>query len=347
MRKQLKKYYLFLAALVATCVFIAFFQRTFSINYESHVEDFKKRFIEQEEALDKALYYKGEELDNNDILPQWKRVNQDNSIFLHVYRNDSLIFWNTNKMPIIRFADIHFPGSGVIRLQNGWYYAKIKEVDDYLICASFRIKNAYPYSNDALSDDFSEKLTLPFKANIGLDPEHGYPVFSKDGWFAFSIVPHIYQSADTSGTLLLTILLLGSIILWVFWLSRWAEKFKRMGWLIPVILLALRYASIQWNWFGFMSGTMVYDPSLYGTNMWLPNFFEYLVNIILIIYLMHEIGRRWKRVKKTAIAKSLSIGLFVLTFGLWGFFIYLTKGLVENHSQLRRTAYWPEAGSRP
>lgn len=332
MRKQLKKYYLFLAALVVTCVFVAFYQRTFSIDYESYVEDFKKRFIQQEEALDKALYYKGEELDNSEILPQWKRINSDNSTFLHVYRNDSLIFWNTNKMPIIRFADIHFPSSGVIRLQNGWYYAKIKEVDDYLICASFRIKNAYSYNNDALSDDFSEKLSIPFNANIGLDPDHGYPVFSKDGWFAFSIVPHKYQSADTSESLVLTILLLGCIALWLFWLSRWSGKFKRWSWIVPVILIGLRYASIHWNWFGFMSGTLVYDPSLYGTNMWLPNFFEYLVNIAFIIYLMHEMGSYWKRMKKSRLAKPVSVMLFISTFGLWGFFIYLTKGLVENSS---------------
>ena len=67
----------------------------------------------------------------------------DGTIFIHEYINDSLIFWNTNKMPIPRLATLGFPSSGVVHLKNGWYYSVEKKKGNKTVVASFLIKQKY------------------------------------------------------------------------------------------------------------------------------------------------------------------------------------------------------------
>ena len=70
---------------------------------------------------------------------------------VHIYRNDSLLFWNTNSIPINRFADdLHYPVNGVVKTQNGWYYAVTRKKKGIKICCSFLIKNEYSYQNEDL-----------------------------------------------------------------------------------------------------------------------------------------------------------------------------------------------------
>ena len=215
----LKKYYLVLSAVVCSLMFIAYYQQTYSENYDSSVDNFKSSFLQLENELDNVLRYKGDEVKHDGVRDQWEAIENTSDINLHIYRNDSLIFWNTNQLPIIRFADIHYPSEGILHLQNGWYYAKILEVGEYQICGSFLIKQDYSYNNDDLINDFSPRLSLPFTASVSLDQDAGYPVFSQDGWFVFSILPNPYQSADRLESIALLILLMGAIILWLYWLS--------------------------------------------------------------------------------------------------------------------------------
>ena len=82
--------------------------------------------------MENALRYQQEDIMRQNIGKQWRKLKKDNPINVHVYSNDSLVLWNTNELPIIRFADIHFPSDGLLHLQNGWYYAKTRIVDDYV-----------------------------------------------------------------------------------------------------------------------------------------------------------------------------------------------------------------------
>lgn len=314
-------------------MFVAYYQQTYSENFDSSVASFKSSFLELENELDDILRYKGDEIKHDGVRDQWEAVEKKSDINVHIYRNDSLIFWNTNQLPIIRFADIHYPSEGILHLQNGWYYAKILEVGDYQICGSFLIKQDYSYKNDDLINNFSPRLSLPFTAAVSLDQDADYPVFSKDGWFVFSILPNDYQSADRLESIALLLLLLGAIILWLYWFSVFQIGVKKKWrWLIPVGVIFLRVASLQWSWFGFMHGTIAFDPSLYGTNQWLPNFFEYLVNIAVLIYMMNEIAERLKQLNVSRFHKLISFSLFISSFLLWILFLYLTKGLIENSS---------------
>ena len=83
-----------------------------------------------------------------------KYNNLENTLFIHVYHGDSLVFWNTNKCPVNRFTDLHFPTNGVAQLQNGWYYTQFKKEEDKIFAVTFGIKRVFPITNDQLKDYF-------------------------------------------------------------------------------------------------------------------------------------------------------------------------------------------------
>lgn len=333
MIKFFKKYYLILIAAFSSLIFLVFFFHTFSTQYERDVASFSSRFLAMEERLENILRYRSDELIKSGVEDQWSNVVYPNGINLHVYRNDSLIFWNTNQLPIIRFADIHFPAQGLLHLQNGWYYAKTVEVGDYVLCGSFLIKHDYPYKNDDLINDFAPDIEVPFEAKIGLEQEVGFPVFSKANAFVFSLVPEPIQTADEFESLALLVLLLISIGFWLLWLSNLQDRLpKRIGGLIPVAVVVLRMLSLKGEWFGFLGGIDAFDPSLYGTSQWFPNFFEYLLNGAVIVYLLHDVGRRLGRLNPSKWGRFLILFAFFSSFLVWFLVLYFTKGLIENSS---------------
>lgn len=333
MTRLLKKYYLSILALTSSILFAVLYLQTFSSDYSNDVKKFKKSFVELEAALDNALRYQEEGALRKKLNVQWQKVKKDNAINIHVYRNDSLILWNTNQLPIIRFADIHFPSEGLLHLQNGWYYAKMKEIDDYVVCCSFLIKQDYSYVNKELVNDFSPELRLPFTANISLEQDSGYPVFNSEKEFVFSIHPNEFQASSWTMSIVLMILLLGSIFLWLTWISNITKSIRtRFRWVIPALIVVVRILSLQFSWFGFMYGNIGFDPSLYGTNKWSPNLFEYLLNIALFVYLINHWTSSLKRIKQSSFNRYITGFLFVSSFSLWFLFLYITKGLIEDSS---------------
>ena len=140
-------------------------------------------------------------------------------------------------------------------------------------------------------NDYSTNFHLPFSSIISLDQDLGYPIFSSSDMFVFSISPNQYQEATEIESIVLLFLLYGAIILWLLGLSKWSKTLSnKWSWVIPFSVVLLRVLSLKFSFFGFMHGTSAFDPSLYGTNQWLPNFFEYLVNIAVAIYLLHFIS---------------------------------------------------------
>lgn len=333
MIKYLRKYRILFFAILSTIAFLGYYLQTFSSDHQSSIQRFNHHFVELEDKLDDFIRYRSEELKYKKIETLWKASFSNEDINVHVYRNDSLIFWNTNQLPIIRFANIHFPTEGVFHLQNGWYFSKIKTVDNYLICASFLIKQDYSFKNSELINDFNPNLPLSFNASISLDPENGFPIFDKSEKYVFSILPNSYQNASRTESILLALLLFTSFCLWLSLIAIFQRKMNKIAALsISAVVIILRLASLKYSWFGFMHGTLAFDPSLYGTSKWFPNFFEYLVNISIFIYLQNELSRHLKKLEIKAFNKVIILIFFILSFLLWGLFLYLTKGLIENSS---------------
>lgn len=334
MKEKIKKYHRLGIAVLSTLLFIGYYLQVFSVNYKPSISNFQDKFHAIEEKLDRFIVEKKAKIRQVEKAEDlWSQSNDWSGINLHIYRNDSLIYWNTNQLPILRFAEIHFPSNGVFHLQNGWYYAKMIEVNKQVVCASFLIKKDYSYENKELINDFPDFLSLPFTTYITFEQENGFPIYSKDKEYLFSVHPNEYQSATSDESILLMILLLIAIASWLLMLAQINKSLSiKWNWTIPALLVLLRIVSLKFVWFGFMHDTEAFQPSLYGTDEWFPNFFEYLVNCLIISYVLLFISRKLKELSFSKFNLSFSIILFISSFPFWILLLFLNKGLIENSS---------------
>ena len=331
MLKKFKKYRNLFLAIFSSLMVLLFFYKTTSTEYSSSLSSLTKHFDELEGDLDKTIVYRSDELKHGVISKQWKETGFSDNINVHVYRKDSLIFWNTNQLPIHRFADIHFPSSGLLHLQNGWYFAKKKKVGSYIICASFLVKRDYSYKNSELINHWGSGFPVPFNAEISLDQSIGLPVLSIDNSFVFSVFPKEQQHLSKAESIWLMLLLLVSLLLWFFWLSQIIHKtVPKLSPLTLVMVVVLRVFSLQFEWFAFTKGSIAFEANLYGSNQWFPNLFEYFVNLIIIIFLMHQIIIILRRVPVGILKKYTTILLLFTSFLLWFLYLFLAYGLIEN-----------------
>lgn len=333
MIKNFRKYYLLSAAIVTTIAFVFFYLRVSQVDYEGQTKKFQQRFLKLEEKLSDVLEYKSKEIRKDGVSGQWQLSDEGNPIFLHVYRRDSLIYWSSNQLPIIRFANIQFPTTGIFHMQNGWYYAEVKEAGEYLISASFLVKSEYAYENEQLVNSFSPQFHLKFGADISLDQEKGYTISNKGGDYLFSVVPHDRQETEKSDSLLIFLLLLGSIILWLYYLFSKRKKWSvKAGIVVTLVLIFLRIISLSQEWFDFAGHVEAFDPNLFASNFWFPNFFEFVVNIALLVYIISDLRLYVERMKRSVKMRVPLFIIYVLTFGIFLLLLNLLHNLIEDSS---------------
>lgn len=326
-----KAYIGILSAVVLTISFAFYFLDHHDPNYSGIVQDFNKQFISLEKKLDDALRYVSEDLKVNSMNDEWNNLEKVNPINIHIYRNDSLKFWNTNQLPIIRFAEIHFPSEGITHLQNGWYYSKIKELDGYIICGSFLIKHDFAIENRDLINGFNPALNVPFDAKITIGEEDGEKVFTAKGEYLFSLVPNEEQEISQWDSVLSMLLILAAIIAWLYVAKTLQVKFKNQWkWTVPVAIIILRCSALYWNWFAFMEEHPSFNPVLYGSNFVFPSFFDYLLNIIVVVYLLFQLRSALKAFNRKKIGVYFGVLLLVISFVFWTGILHLAHGLVEN-----------------
>ena len=333
-KSLLKKYYILIAAVVCSITFgIYFFTVHSHGNSEKAVQSFEQSFHTKQDLLDSELDFFKKSIEYKSIDDVWQQLEGSTSMNFHVYRNDSLIYWNTNQLPILRFAEIHFPSNGILHLQNGWYCAKTMEVGDYVVCGSFLIKQDYSYENRELINAFSADLELPFLASLSAEEEQGSQIKMNDGSFAFSIIPDEVQTITRWESVVLFILLMGAIALWIFLLTKVTKQLPiKIRFVVPLGVIAIRYLSIKMGWFDFMEGTEVHEPSLYGTDDWFPNLVEYGINVSVFIYIMYELRQLLRLLKKGTSAKLIAAGFFIGSVAWWELLVHILHGLIEDSS---------------
>lgn len=320
---------IWIAFLLCLAGFIGYYQYVFSTNYYPELSRIERNFSSMEQQLDHYLSDISRKLGTSDQLPE---VTKGSPFYIHIYRNDTLVYWNTNKLPVSKFADLHFPTSGITKAQNGWYYAKTVEQNDLTISGSFLIKREYPYQNKHLKNDFSKPFRSNFQSYISLDEASGFPIYSKNKHYLFSIYVNDYQPASETESLVLMGLLLATLFLFLWQISMLIQKSSgKWIWLFPFSIIVLRYFSLQFSWFAFMQHTELFQASLYGTSSVFPNFFEYILNICLLLILSQFFYARFKLIQRT-FPPFVSILLVFLLYPTWMGIIYLFKGLVENSS---------------
>ncbi|MFT7345152.1 MAG: two-component system nitrogen regulation sensor histidine kinase NtrY [Lentimonas sp.] len=306
-------------------IFVGYYQHVFTFSEKTETEKFQEKFNQRESEL----------VDFLGTLQQtpsglWSKP-FPTDINLHVFSHDSLVYWSTNEMPILRFEDIHFPVDGVLHLQNGWYFAKTIQKGNKKYCASFLIKKDYAYQNKDLINDFDPYFGLSYDGYISLNQDKNN-IYNQKGEYIFSVIPIDSQPASSTESIvfmLLFCLLLGTIGRFILWFV--GPKKIKFQLILLGCLLVLHWLSLEFSWLSFLNGTEFYDPQLFATNFWLPNFAEYLLTLGFIILILQG-TKNYLREAESRYKKQVSWVVFLGTFAFWSFLLFCNKALIENSS---------------
>lgn len=332
MKKQLLTYWLYLLSLLIGLSFFFYFWTVNSTSYDTNISEFQEIFRENEQKLSQFLDQKEAVYHSKGEAGILKHEEKGDFSF-HVYRNDSLISWNTNQLPVSRFADIHYPANGIVHLQNGWYYAKYKQIGSLTFAVSFLIKKEYPYENESLKNEFNPVFKGLINGGIILNAENAYPIYASDKAFLFGIDPYQQSQIDSFSSNFLFILFVLTLVSLLAALYKTSKSVSnRWFWLFPVGLLVIRYVILEFSGFSFLQNTSLFQPSLYADSLWNPNFGEYLINCVLLVFLSLWLLRGIEFLKKSIVHRSIALLVFAASFLFTNLISNIYKGLVENSS---------------
>lgn len=332
MRKIILKYWLFLFSLFIFISFYFYYQSTFDTDYSRQVAAFQETFTNQEKKLDQHMLRSKEILTSKGVF-KLIEPNQNNEFYFHIYRNDSLIYWNTNQLPLLRFADIHYPTDGIVKLQNAWYYAKTIQYGNIMIVGSFLIKKDYSIENEYLTNHFASVFNIPFDASIILEQENAYPIYDQRKDFLFAIYPNEKQHiSDFQNNLFLFLIYLSiAFLLYAIYVAI-REQPPSTQFFVSCVVIVFHYCCIRFEFFAFLDQTSLYDPAIYASSNWFPNFLILVLNCIYLFFFVCVISRIIIQLKGNLKGKVLSLTLFLSTL-LFAFLIaYLYRSLVKDSS---------------
>lgn len=254
-------WYMYLALVLASAlVLINIFWRPESLDVKTTQAKFLKQEKKAELAAKKILL---ESLQKGGYIEK-----EDTTLIYHVYKNDSLKYWSSNKMPAPRLSSLSFPAEGLVHLKNGWYYSCLAEHQDLIVAVSFLVKQRYSYQNEYLRNQVSKKISESFFL-LTLDEQEGQAVLNSKGDYCFSISNPVYYGKTKS----ISLLFLGLVSLVFLFLSLNQFKkplAKRMGLITLFLLMYLLSTS------GLLSSDVV-SAQVFAYNAYFPNIFSVFI----------------------------------------------------------------------
>jgi hypothetical protein len=289
-------------------------------------ERFQKDLIQQQfRALEKKAEIGAFQLHAQ--LQKKQKFNLEQALYYHIYDGDRLFGWRNNLLPVGRYQTDVFPGNGLIKLKNGWYYSTTKTKGAVSCCVSFCLQNTYELQNDYLKASNPAFWSIPFQIQLAGSPKDA--LRDKNGKTICYVIP-VSNGIEASTPLLLApLLLLLGLCLILFNLFR---SFRGQVWptgIILLLILASRILLYEVGWPKHLLDSDWFSASFFAYDEWTPNFFEFVINGLFVGFggqLVVELIRQ----STNSIVRSLIRGLPFL-FWLW---IIGQINLVLEHSNI-------------
>ena len=322
-----------IVALAITVLFAFFLNHHLHEDLSAEFDTFQSRFVSMQAELktftreaDDVLNKEGEQ----GLLNTYEEAGNE-GFFLHVYRNDTLRFWNTNYLPVYSFAELHFPVEGIVRLQNGWYYSTIVKHGKTRTVGSFLIQHTYPIENAHLRNSFHERLS-DFPGTISLDSTSGVLIKDNNDRFLFSIhPPEGHADSPQEETMLFGACLLIVCLIWLQF-RRWVKTvWVRVA--VVILLGGIRFWLLHLNVFSGFSTSKLFDPTILALGEWTPNLGELVVSFVWFLFAADTLLFAVRQLKEDHLfAKPISGMLFILFPFLSYLMSSIGKEIVENSS---------------
>ncbi|MEZ4939141.1 MAG: hypothetical protein R2799_16265, partial [Crocinitomicaceae bacterium] len=315
---------------------------------EKVIKRFQNQYLEHEEDLakevDQTYSLIATKVDKQNL---FRRINVNyphqlkaSGQFVYVYYKDSLIYWTDNTVPVPDVLEKHFlqPENDIVKLKNGYYIQKIKSNRFYTIVGLFLIKSEFPYENTDLVNEFNPVFEFGYEATINSEPTAN-KIYNSDEEFVFSIEPMDNKERNRYLEFFIIFLYIAGILIILQSIVnalyfRITKNLLILDATVAIVVGSLRFISLDQEWFSFLYDFEMFQPNLYASSAYSPNFGELTINITWIFFLCVFAIKRFNKSFNYIKNKYVYNG-FLLTFYLFGLFgVHYTlealKGLIEN-----------------
>jgi two-component system, NtrC family, nitrogen regulation sensor histidine kinase NtrY len=323
---------------------------------KSDIEKFQKEFYKKEsiaktvlnETVSLIKENEEEYIYEDDFLKYAENIFEKENIALFISNEKSLLFWSNNKIPVT-LTELPNEIYGMDNNKNGYYYFIQNKSDDLTIWAYILIKKNYKYQNRFLQNKFQKDFCIQQNFVLSSNPALGFPVYSQNRNYAFSLVPdnipektenRILWMLSLISAVLAIILMLHSLFLFLNknkFIDTKNTAFKIV--FLLSFLFAIRFVLLYFKVPEILYSSKMFSPGLYASSSFLPSlgdlFLHVLFFCLFVFYLYkNSLNFHINRNFHKTLANGFNIVLF-LTIILFAMFImYLTKTLVIN-SQLQ------------
>ena len=259
------------------------------------------------------------------------------NIALFVYKNDELIFWTSNNIPMDRPIGSLRNTNDMLHLRNGWYEYFKEESNGLNKVALIFIKPEYDVQNNYFSNSFASWLQLPSSTELRDSVSYlPHAIKSSEGKPLFEIFLNEKIIRSEIGSAWSIALFFISLLILVFYSIKYAYSTKLSVIkfvIITIAIVGLRSLVIYFKWPGLLYNSSLFTPGDYGNSQSFFNEFlgDILINVILFLT---WVSLFYKCVEVKLQNKILKIAGLALYFaGLVGLALYLNitvKNLVFN-----------------
>lgn len=291
-------------------------------------QQFQADFLTQEqEGKELVATVKSDWFSQRNFKFQREYSDKKNNFFVHVFKGDSLCFWNNNTLPFSSVNAFKKANQKVQFFKNGWYYSIVRFQADFTFVVSFGIQQVYPFENKFLQTHFfspfletGSTISNDFSSGTVVKNSKGKPVLSLRHSQKFT--ENANQVATVFGLILFLILVLWS---WVI------ARLKRNADFVyfAIFILILRIFVYFLPFLTPSTESVLYDVRVFAVNEILPNFADFILWIFTIILVLLTLNNVQFKVKNKKISSIFSL-LFLTTIIL--FFPIIGHELVENSS---------------
>jgi len=268
---------------------------SFSSSEKKHIDTFQKKLHQKEIAVENLIidFAKQIEVSNyadlfkNQLISYKSLYNTDGFVLL-VYENDSLKFWSDNHIPVENFLLKICLDSKIVKLNNGLFEVRRKEVNNKVIIGLILIKNDYSFNNEYLKDEFAVGFKLPANTNITETKSNSvYDVFSKEKHYLFTL-DHTENEVNIWIKCIQIICFLACLFFIILLLEQSCFRllhqygFYTYYLCYGAILAGIRIGLLKIGFPEALYNTELFSPSIYAHTAFMPSLGDLLLHAALL-----------------------------------------------------------------
>ena len=257
----------------------------------------------------------------------------------YVYEKDSLIYWSDNSIPIQETLrnSLRSSSPGFEKIGNCWVEKLASGNQELTYVGMIRVKQAYPFENEFLKNEFEKEFHVPTGTGITFDRTEA-PIFSASGQYLFSLkVTDDPPLSATQHTILFLLFFTGFLLLLMALFNlyiRFEAFFSNKVILtccILVNIILIRFVQFYFKVPSVIYNSEFFGPTFYSSSAFFPSLGDILVNSLLLLFVAAIFYRMfpfiWRWSEQARFKRYFwLLFLLVIVFGS----LYLTLLVINN-----------------